>query len=434
MMLRTKALARITVVMMVATSAYVIGWISANHGRALSLLPEAQAAGGMVKGPNVVAPDRYVYYPGTEVLATDEVRVIACGTGMPDARRGQAAACFLFEFGNGEKFIFDIGTGSMRNINALMIPAEYLTKIFISHLHTDHWGDLDSIWAGGWTAGRPVPLEVWGPSGQSPEMGTKYAVEHFLKAFNWDYQTRAFKITPAPGSINIHEFDYKAVNKVIYDENGITVRSIPAIHAGDGPVSFIVEYSGLKLVFGGDSSPNKWLVEHARNADFVIHEAFGTPEFFATDYNQPPQLAWRACCEFHTSGPAFGKIMSEIKPRHAVAYHSMEEAHVGVREGIRQTYDGPLSMAVDNMVWNVTRDKVVERMVVSTDRASGVSGPTRQPPPESGRPDPMSDFIKNGEWAPGFNAQNPMLDEHMEKYNLQGQDWRKQKPWYQPER
>ena len=50
------------------------------------------AAGGMVKGPNVIAPDRYVYYPGTEVLDKDEVRVIACGTGMPDARRGQASA------------------------------------------------------------------------------------------------------------------------------------------------------------------------------------------------------------------------------------------------------------------------------------------------------------------------------------------------------
>ena len=32
---------------------------------------ETQAAGGVVKGPNVVAPDRYVYYPGTEVLAKD---------------------------------------------------------------------------------------------------------------------------------------------------------------------------------------------------------------------------------------------------------------------------------------------------------------------------------------------------------------------------
>lgn len=230
----------------------------------------------------------------------------------------------------------------------------------------------------------------------------------------------------------MEEFDYKAVNKVFYDENGIRISSIPAIHAGDGPVSFIIEYAGMKLVFGGDTSPNKWFVKHARNADFVIHEAFATPEFFTKDYNQPPQLAWRACCEFHTSGPAFGKIMSEINPRHAVSYHSMEEAIPEIRAGIRETYDGPLSVAVDNMVWNITQDKVVERMAVSPARASGVPGPTRQPPPERGKPSPMSDFIKSGEWGPAFNAQNKMLDEHSKKYNLEKMDWRKQKPWYKP--
>ncbi len=58
------------------------------------MIRSAKAAGGTVTGPNVEAPDRYVYYPGTEVLAKDEVRVIACGTGMPEARRGQASACF----------------------------------------------------------------------------------------------------------------------------------------------------------------------------------------------------------------------------------------------------------------------------------------------------------------------------------------------------
>jgi ribonuclease Z len=379
-----------------------------------------------------VAPDRYVYYPGTEVLAKDEVRVIACGTGMPDARRDQAAACFLFEFGNGDKLIFDLGTGSMRNINALMIPAEYLTRVFLSHLHTDHWGDLDALWAGGWTAGRPVPLEIWGPSGKEKDMGTAHAIKHFLQAFNWDYQTRAYKISPVPGQIKVNEFDYKAVNEVIYDRNGIVVRSIPAIHAGDGPVSFIIEYADMKLVFGGDSSPNKWYVKYAKGADFAIHEAFATPEFFVKDYNQPSQLAWRTCCEFHTSGPSFGKIMSTIKPRHAVSYHSFVEAFPELRAGIRETYDGPLSIAEDMMVWNITKDDVTVRMAVSPDRASGVPGPTRQPPPEKGTPDPMSDFIKQGEWAPGFNAQNPMLDEHAEKYNLQDQDWRKQKPWYEP--
>ena len=95
-----------------------------------SAISSAEAAGGVVTDPNVEAPDRYVYYPGTEVLAEDEIRVIACGTGMPDQRLAQASACFLFELGNGDKFIFDIGSGSMRNIASLMIPYEYLTKIF----------------------------------------------------------------------------------------------------------------------------------------------------------------------------------------------------------------------------------------------------------------------------------------------------------------
>ncbi len=413
----------------ISSLAYVAGWLNGSLG--LKPVSEAQAAGGKVKGPNVVAPDRYVYYPGTEVLAGDEVRVIACGTGMPDQRRGQASACFLFEFGNGERMIFDIGTGSMRNINALMIPHEFLTKVFLSHLHTDHWGDLDALWAGGWTAGRPVPLEVWGPSGMAPDMGTKHALKGFLQAYNWDYQTRAYKITPIPGKIKVHEFDYKAENAVIYDKNGIVVRTIPAIHAGDGPVSFIIEYAGMKLVFGGDTSPNKWFVKHAKGADFAIHEAFASPDSFVK-YGQHPQLAWRACCQFHTSGPSFGKVMAEIKPRHAVAFHTFEDFHPELRAGIRSTYDGPLSVAVDMMVWNITKDKIMERMAVSTDRALGVSGPTRQPPPEKGRTSPMSKFINDGEWGPGFNAQNSMLDGFSKKYNLEKMDWRKAKPWYKP--
>jgi ribonuclease Z len=45
------------------------------------------AAGGVVKSPTGTAPDRYVYYPGTEELVKDEIRLIACGTGLPAARR-----------------------------------------------------------------------------------------------------------------------------------------------------------------------------------------------------------------------------------------------------------------------------------------------------------------------------------------------------------
>ncbi|MBW1751411.1 MAG: MBL fold metallo-hydrolase [Deltaproteobacteria bacterium] len=58
---------------------------------------------------------------------------------MPTARPKQAASCWLLELGNGDKFIFDIGTGSAERIAAMQIPYNYLDKVFLSHLHTDHW-------------------------------------------------------------------------------------------------------------------------------------------------------------------------------------------------------------------------------------------------------------------------------------------------------
>ncbi len=153
------------------------------------------------------------------------------------------------------------------------------------------------------------------------------------------------------------------------------------------------------------------------------------PELFVKLYGQPPQLAWRACCAFHTSGQAFGKVMSEVKPRHAVAYHFLNEeaTRYSLYDNIRETYDGPLSMATDMMVWNITKDKVTERMAVSPDEAWPGPGTGRQGRPEKGQPPVYSKFILDGRWDEGAQpAQKRMLDEFMEKYNLQDQDWRKQ--------
>ena len=319
------------------------------------------AAGGKVTDPNGVAPDRYVYYPGTEALNPDEIRLTACGTGLPAARRAQAATCFLMELGNGDKFLFDVGTGSMANVASYMIPYDFLDKVFLTHLHTDHCGDLVTLWAGGWTSGRTSSLKIWGPSGATEEMGTKYAIEHFLKAFNWDKQTRNFKLNPAPGKIEVTEFDYLGENKVIYEEDGVVIRSWPAIHAGDGPVSFAVEWSGLKIVIGGDTFPNKWYVEYATNADLAIHEVFLTPDQLVDLYSQSPQQAIGVGTQVHTSPPAFGKVMAKIQPRLAVGYHffNEEDTRYNIYDGVRDVYDGPLSLAKDNMVWNITDRKSV---------------------------------------------------------------------------
>jgi ribonuclease Z len=389
----------------------------------LFLASSAFAAGGKVTSPTGEAPDRYVYYPGTEELKPDEIRIVAAGTGMPSARRSQAATCFLVELGDGQKFLFDIGSGSHANLQALMIPSNFLTKIFLTHLHTDHWGDLVSLWAGGWTAGRTVPLEVWGPSGAREDMGTKYAVEKLLQAYNWDYMTRASTINPTAGDIIVHEFDYKGMNKVVYQEDGVTIRSWPTIHAGDGPVSFSLEWNGLKIVIGGDTAPNKWFLKYAKDADLAIHEAWLTSKTMVDKYGQPPQLAARINLTFHTSAQAFGKIMSIIKPRHAVSYHYFndEDTRYEVYDGIRETYDGPVSMADDMMMWNITKSKITERMAVSTDDAWDVPGPGKALPPDRSIKSEYTKFILDGKFDTS-DVDATWLKPFMKKYGLTEDD------------
>ena len=377
------------------------------------------AAGGHVESPVKPAPDRYVYYPGSEELGKEEIRLISLGTGMPAARRSQAATCWLVELGNGDKFLFDIGTGANANMSALMIPFDYLAKVFLTHLHTDHWGDLPGLWAGGWTSGRTIPLEIWGPSGATPEMGTKYAIEHFLKAYNWDNMTRLANLPSQPGKINVHEFDYKAEDQIVYEKNGVTIKSWPAIHAGDGSISYALYWKGIKLVIGGDTMPNKWYIKYAKDADVAIHEAFMTPELLVKLYNQAPQTALGVGTYVHTSPQAFGKVMSEIKPKHAIAYHFFNESDTitDMYEMVRETYDGPLTMAEDNLVWNITKDDIKVRNIVSPDDAWGVTGPNKPQKPDHTIPDQLTKWSLKHRWNVD-DVQQDMINEFKKKYNM----------------
>ncbi len=55
------------------------------------------------------------------------------------------ASGFLIELGNGDKFIFDLGSGAYVNLVATGVPQAKLTKVFLSHLHSDHIADLASL-------------------------------------------------------------------------------------------------------------------------------------------------------------------------------------------------------------------------------------------------------------------------------------------------
>jgi ribonuclease Z len=306
------------------------------------------------------------YFPNTELLGAGEMRITALGTGMPNQTKKAVSISYYVELGNGDKFIFDIGSGAMGNLFSLRPDFSKIDKVFASHLHVDHVGDFMGLHIGSWLSGRYTPIHFYGPSGATPEMGSKTFIEGMKQAYQWDIGTRTGALPDAGGVIEVHEFDYMQENAVVYQENGVTIRSWPAIHSLDGSVSYSLEWNGLKYVFGGDTYPNKWYMKFAKDADIASHEAFLPPaalaEYFGWDLSQATYVSTR----IHTEPQAFGKVMSTLKPRMAVGYHSVQspENNAAITDGIRQVYDGPLTIARDLMVINVTKDDIVVRMAI----------------------------------------------------------------------
>lgn len=227
--------------------------------------------------PTEALADRGLYFPGTEALGTEEMRVTSCGTGQPAVRPKQAAACWLVELGNGDKFIFDIGAQSMSRISGYNIHYDFLDKVFISHLHMDHYADLAILWIGGLKANRTVPLRVWGPSSFQPRYGMQAAVAGLEDAFAWEILSPTGKLDGRGQHIEVQEFDFSDVNQIVYEENDVTIRSFPAIHDIDGAVSYILEWNGLTFAYSGDTSPNKWWIDLTKGVDVAVHESFAPP-------------------------------------------------------------------------------------------------------------------------------------------------------------
>jgi ribonuclease Z len=322
-------------------------------------LPRGRTAEAIVDGQYPAS-----YFPNTEILGADEMRITALGTGMPNQTKKAVSISYYVELGNGDKFLFDIGSGAMGNLFSLRPDFSKIDKVFASHLHVDHVGDFMGLHIGSWLSGRYTPIHVYGPSGATPELGTKTFIEGMKKAYQWDIATRTGALPDAGGQIEVHEFNYLQENEVVYQENGVTIRSWPAIHSLDGSVSYSLEWSGLKYVFGGDTYPNKWYMKFAAGADVASHECFLPPKALAAYFGWDLAQATYVSTRIHTEPQAFGKVMATLKPRMAVGYHSVQspENNAAIMDGVRKVYDGPLTIARDLMVINLTKEEIKVRM------------------------------------------------------------------------
>ncbi len=77
--------------------------------------------------PTPSVRSRMNYFPGSEQLGKDEMRISFVGSCPFPPRRDQAGTCIMVELGNGDRFFFDFGPGCVKNIVAMASPSRLLT-------------------------------------------------------------------------------------------------------------------------------------------------------------------------------------------------------------------------------------------------------------------------------------------------------------------
>ncbi len=215
--------------------------------------------------------------PPTELFDGDGLKVFFCGTGSPLPSTARAQTCTAV-FVADRFFLVDAGTGSYETVAAAGIPGERLAGIFLTHYHSDHIGDLSEANVNSWVTGRDAPLDVFGPSGADGSLGA--VIDGVNAAFATDdgYRTAHHGKGVAPprtAGMNARPFDLGDQDaRVVYDRDGLTVTSFTVEHEPVDPaVGYRFDYKGRSVVVSGDTAYSENLIEVARGADLLIHEA-----------------------------------------------------------------------------------------------------------------------------------------------------------------
>jgi ribonuclease Z len=353
------------------------------------------SAAPLTQTPVVGTPSRSyptTFVPGAEALAAEEVRVTILGSGDPFVRPSQASASILIEVGNEERdvFFFDLGSGALKNFDGLCLPVTATTKVFLTHLHADHVGDMPTLIYSLAKAGRRDPVEVWGPSGADPSLGTAAYLDQLQAAHAWDMRS----LCGHPGQSGARAITTEVppdTTATPYERNGVTISSFPVIHMQDGAVGYRLDYAGRSVVFSGDTRPCRTLVDASQGVDLLIHETFPSPAVYAKKAGVPPAFAETIVNGVHTSPTMAGKVFAKSGARMSVMWHlAVDHETVGAaHREMRTEYDGPVTIAQDLTVFNLTAEAVVVRQAVVDPHPWPVVGPTQVTgPPMAQIPEP----------------------------------------------
>lgn len=278
-----------------------------------------------------------------------EMKAILLGTGTPFAdpeKSGPATAVII----NGIPWIVDAGPGVVRRASAAHMAGEAalaqpnLSRVLITHLHSDHTLGLPDIMYSPWTLDRTDPIQIWGPP------GIKAMVQGIETAYAQDRTNRLSGAEPANNQ-GWQSVAHESQGGVIHQTNDVTIEAIPVCH-GDWDLAFGYKFihSGKSVVISGDTTYCPALEAAASGADLLIHEAYDSA---ALAKRKPEWINYHS--KAHTAAEDVGTLASNARVKKLVLYHQLpfSGSKDAMMKQARSTFSGAIVWGDDLMVFEI---------------------------------------------------------------------------------
>ncbi len=214
--------------------------------------------------------------------------------------------------------LVDCPINPLRRLKQAGMDLRDVTDLALTHFHPDHVSGVPSMLMVSWLLGRTRPMDIYGLS------STLERVQKMMDLYDWKAWENFFPIT-------FHETPEPGISQICED---------PEVRIFAGRVRHMIPAMGLRfesaskvVAYSCDTSPCEEVVELARQADILVHEASGAA--FG-----------------HSSAAQAGEIASRANAwaLYLIHYPTGEDFDPpGLIEQARQTFKGPVSLAEDFM-------------------------------------------------------------------------------------
>lgn len=279
------------------------------------------------------------------------IRLVTLGTGTPRPEPTRHSTCNLLVIGD-EHLLFDVGRGAVLQLAKKGISWSAIARLFITHHHFDHIGDLADLMITSWINGRNQPMEIVGP------WATKAIVDTYLnEIYSRDLEFREQEFS-AYGHTSMAHFSRPMVRDI---EGGVASEGndwrVLAWQVEHGHKHFSAEFQrrwiclGYRIEIGdkviaisGDCVPCEGLANLARDADLLLQCCWLPAKELTNDYLRGVAAHTLACSD------VVGKVASQAKVKRLVLTHTRavrQESIDAIYEDVRRDFSGPVQMAKD---------------------------------------------------------------------------------------